>query len=517
MAAADLLARNRKPNEDEVKDALGGVLCRCTGYQKIIEAVLTSANRPALAPSPAAGKALGARAGKVDGIAKLTGAEKFGADAIPADALWLRVIRSPHHRAAFAFGDLAAFAKHAGLVRVLTAQDVPSNGFGIYPHIKDQPVLAEGEARFRGEAVRGADRHARGDRSPGRGALPGDLGAAAAGDRAGRGDAGRRAAGAAGQARQPAARRRREARQRQRRRFPSALPSRKRRFETTFVEHAYIEPEAGWARVVNGRLEDPRHHADALHGPRRSRAGDEARPAAGAHRAHRLRRRLRRQARHVGAAARRARGLAHRPARGLRLPPAGKHGLDHQAPSGAHPRALRLRRRRQAAWPCDVDAVFDTGAYASWGPTVATRVPIHATGPYAVRNVRTRGRAFFTHCHPSGAFRGFGVPQGAIAHEALMDELADRLEHRPARIPPPECAQGRRHHRHRAAARAFRGSAASASTSSGRIGSDGTRKPMRSMQGRSGNSRRCAAASAWAACGTASAIPRWPIPRPCAS
>jgi CO/xanthine dehydrogenase Mo-binding subunit len=42
--------------------------------------------------------------------------------------------------------------------------------------------------------------------------------------------------------------------------------------------------------------------------------------------------------------------------------------------------------------------------------------------------VLARGRAYFTHCHPSGAFRGFGVPQGAIAHEALMDELADRLK-----------------------------------------------------------------------------------------
>jgi CO/xanthine dehydrogenase Mo-binding subunit len=79
--------------------------------------------------------------------------------------------------------------------------------------------------------------------------------------------------------------------------------------------------------------------------------------------------------------------------------------------------------RLQAA---EMDAVFDTDAYASWGPTVATRVPIHATGPYAVPNVRTRGRAYFTHSHPSGAFRGFGVPQAAIAHEALMDALADR-------------------------------------------------------------------------------------------
>ena len=76
---------------------------------------------------------------------------------------------------------------------------------------------------------------------------------------------------------------------------------------------------------------------------------------------------------------------------------------------------------------CDVDGDFDTGAYASWGPTVANRVPVHATGPYAVPNVRDLARAIYTNGPPSGAFRGFGVPQAAIAHEALMDDLADRL------------------------------------------------------------------------------------------
>jgi CO/xanthine dehydrogenase Mo-binding subunit len=76
---------------------------------------------------------------------------------------------------------------------------------------------------------------------------------------------------------------------------------------------------------------------------------------------------------------------------------------------------------------CDVDAAFDTGAYASWGPTVANRVPVHATGPYRVPDVRTWGAAIFTNNPPSGAFRGFGVPQAAIAHEAAMDSLADQL------------------------------------------------------------------------------------------
>ncbi|MFZ5786653.1 MAG: xanthine dehydrogenase family protein molybdopterin-binding subunit, partial [Acidobacteriota bacterium] len=78
---------------------------------------------------------------------------------------------------------------------------------------------------------------------------------------------------------------------------------------------------------------------------------------------------------------------------------------------------------------------FDTGAYASWGPTVANRVPVHATGPYRIPAVAARARAIHTHNPVSGAFRGFGVPQAALALETALDRLADaagldRLEFR---------------------------------------------------------------------------------------
>ena len=46
--------------------------------------------------------------------AKVTGRELFGADAVPADALWLRVVRSPHARARFTLGDLAPLRAAAG-------------------------------------------------------------------------------------------------------------------------------------------------------------------------------------------------------------------------------------------------------------------------------------------------------------------------------------------------------------------------------------------------------------------
>ena len=43
MAAADLLERNPDPSEEDVREALAGNLCRCTGYQNIVKAVLGAA------------------------------------------------------------------------------------------------------------------------------------------------------------------------------------------------------------------------------------------------------------------------------------------------------------------------------------------------------------------------------------------------------------------------------------------------------------------------------------------
>ena len=198
-------------------------------------------------------------------------------------------------------------------------------------------------------------------------------------------------------------------------------------FETAFVEHAYIEPEAGWARRVGDRIEI---HASTQtpYMDRDEIAQRHAAQARGrAHRADGLRRRLRRQARPLGPAADRHRRLEARPAGRAGLYAAREHGRLDQAPSGAGDGASSAATPTASSWPATCAPTFDTGAYASWGPTVANRVPVHAMGPYAVPNVRTWGEAFFTNGPPAGAFRGFGVPQAAIAHEAMMDALADQL------------------------------------------------------------------------------------------
>ena len=75
----------------------------------------------------------------------------------------------------------------------------------------------------------------------------------------------------------------------------------------------------------------------------------------------------------------------------------------------------------------DFEGDFNTGAYSSWGPTVANRVPVHASGPYLVPNYRANTRAVLTHCVPAGAFRGFGVPQTVVAQEQMLDMLAEKL------------------------------------------------------------------------------------------
>jgi carbon-monoxide dehydrogenase small subunit len=45
VAAADLLRHNRNPSDDEIREALSGNLCRCTGYAKIFDAVRLAAQR----------------------------------------------------------------------------------------------------------------------------------------------------------------------------------------------------------------------------------------------------------------------------------------------------------------------------------------------------------------------------------------------------------------------------------------------------------------------------------------
>ena len=118
-------------------------------------------------------------------------------------------------------------------------------------------------------------------------------------------------------------------------------------------------------------------------------------------------------------------------ARGLGSSPTCTNGLLAQesviSTTKRHPSSIRLRAgatRDGKLTAMDFAADFNTGAYSSWGRTVPARVPVHASGPYYVPHYRARVWAVHTHLVPAGAFRGFGVPQTAIAQEQLYDHLA---------------------------------------------------------------------------------------------
>ncbi|MEI2805620.1 molybdopterin-dependent oxidoreductase [Albidovulum sp.] len=423
-AAVALLRDDPAPDEPAITRALGGVLCRCTGYRKIIDAV--AAVPPALAEAGAPGHA-GAAIRRLDGAQKLDGSEAFGDDIAPPDTLEILVIRSPFPRAGFSFGDLEGWrAGQDGIAAVLTAADVPGrNVFGVIPAFADQPAFAETEARFRGEAVAavvGTPQAIRGFDPACFPVIWQELPAAmtpAAAEAPGAALLHQGRAGnlmctgfvACGDAEAALA---------------AADVTVEGRFSTGFVEHAYIEPEAGFARVVDGRVEI---HActqapvmdlesmEILLGMDRSRI--RIVPTA------------------VGGGFGSKLDISLQPYLALGAIKTGQpvrmaysRAESMQSTTKRHPSDIRLRlgaTRDGILKGCDFRGTFNTGAYASWGPTVANRVPVHASGPYRIADYRAEARAIHTNCPPAGAFRGFGVPQAAIALESLLDELAAKL------------------------------------------------------------------------------------------
>lgn len=443
ISAADLLRHppQRPLIRADVEQAIGGTLCRCTGYIQIIDAILDAAHHQGLPvdarDTPPAASCIDVESGvapvvgqsivRVDGVSKVLGQAVYAADTAPPGSLLVRIIRSPYAAARFILGNLREFREtRPGLHRVLTAADIPGcNGFGIYPHLKDQPVLAQDEVRYRGDPVLALVGEADAvlaidwqdlpinwqllepilnpDQALAEGAR--ELHAGAAGNvliqgRTEKGDISRI--------------------------DNAGLVQVRGQFRTGFVEHAYLEPEAGYAQRIGDRVEifattqAPMIDLDevaGILGIDKSRVRIMPSVCGGGFGGKldvSVQAVLAVAAWVIGRPVRIAYNRTESMASSTKRHPA---SIEFQAAADHQGRLQGVR----------LLADFDTGAYASWGPTVAGRVPVHCTGPYRVPNVDCRTRAVLTNNPPCGAFRGFGTPQSALARELGLDELADKL------------------------------------------------------------------------------------------
>jgi CO/xanthine dehydrogenase Mo-binding subunit/aerobic-type carbon monoxide dehydrogenase small subunit (CoxS/CutS family) len=422
VSAVAMLRENSSPTEDDVKDALGGVLCRCTGYRKIIDAVLEVSPTH----SDDAGH-VGSSIRRLDGVEKVSGRDLYGDDIAPSGTKEIFVIRSPFPRAGFKLGDLDSYqSENEDILAILTANDIEGeNAFGVIPQFQDQPVFAVDEVRFRGEAVAAvvASPEFIRDFDPDEFPIAWQE---------------KDAAQNIIKAQSDNAAKLHEKHERnlmcegfvQRGDASSAIIDAEfvveGHFNSGFVEHAYIEPEAGYAEVIDGKVivhactQAPVMDQEALEIIlARDKSQIRIIPSS------------------VGGGFGSKLDISVQPILAVAAIKTGQpvrltytRTESMQSTTKRHPSDIHLKIGANSDGKVtgfDFLGSFDTGAYASWGPTVANRVPVHASGPYLIENYRAKSKGIYTNNPPSGAFRGFGVPQSAIAQESLFDELANKV------------------------------------------------------------------------------------------
>jgi aldehyde oxidoreductase len=439
MAAAALLERNARPSRDEISRWLGSNLCRCTGYQGIVDAIEWAADGrdgpprrwPAadgVAPcdesaSPdrvAPAQAAGIR--RADAMDKATGRAMYAADLTAEGMLHGAVLRSPHPHADIVRIDTERARSMPGVAVVLTAADVPGiNSYG--RKIKDEPVLAESRVRKVGDPVALVVAASRAEAETALAAIKVDYvplpalfdpedaladgapaihpgGNLVAENRVRSGDI------ADG--------------------FARADVVVDGTYETTWNEHAYLEPEAVLA-AWEGETLIVRTPTQYAHYQRTEVARTLGLPVE----------KVRIATTVVGGGfggkteitcqCLAALGTWHtgRPVRIV-------YGRQESFLSSTkrHPFRIRIRTgvtRDGDLTALQVELLADTGAYASFGPGIMVKTFGSAAGPYRWPAVELHGRVAFTNNPTCGAMRGPGTTQAAFALESHLDRVAARV------------------------------------------------------------------------------------------
>lgn len=157
ISAKALLDVEKNPTKEEIKQAIKGNICRCTGYKKIIEAILLAAKcfRGEETPDVAQAKGfVGERAVRQDAAPKILGTAKFAGDIKVEGMVYGSAVRAAYPRALVKAIHIEKALQHPELVKIVLAEDIP--GERILGHLTlDWPALiAVGEeTRYYGDAI----------------------------------------------------------------------------------------------------------------------------------------------------------------------------------------------------------------------------------------------------------------------------------------------------------------------------------------------------------------------------
>ena len=426
MSIKALIDTNPAPTEIDVRKAIHGNICRCTGYKKIIEAALMSA-RYLRERIPVERKVeipvVDERYRRVDAEGKALGIGMYTNDLMLPGMAYGKALRSAYPRARIRAIDTDKALRHPDCIAVFTAENVPENILGHIVH--DWPVMIPvgGVTAYIGDAIALAVSekeesleeilslvhidyevlpavYTTEDALRPDAPLVHETGNVLDTEHIVRGEADNALARCAHVVHKV--------------------------FRTPYTEHAFMEPECAVAAPENDGV---------LVYTSGQSIYDEQREIS----------------------------------RMLKLPPEKVHchsmlvgggfggkedmSVQHHAALCAYltHRPVKVRLTRQESinvhpkrHPMDIDLtvgcdengklvamketiIANTGAYASLGGPVLQRACTHAAGPYNYHNIDILGKAIYTNNVPAGAFRGFGVTQSCFAIECAINLLADQV------------------------------------------------------------------------------------------
>ena len=429
MCAKGLIDQNPDPTRDEAAFAIRGNICRCTGYKKIIDAILLAAKlfredaKDLKAPVV---DHIGQRAHRVDVPEKVLGYGEYVDDMEVEGMIYGSAIRTPYPRARVLSIDKSEALALPGVRAVLTADDVP--GGNKVGHLKKDwdTMIPVGEiTRYVGDAVClvAADtpeileeakklvkieyEELPGVFSPQEALKPDaplvhETGNVLAHEHLVRGDA------------------------------KKAIENSKyvvtKEYYTPFTEHAFLEPECSIAIVDREKEEaliyssdqgtyDTQHECSGMLGWERSKVHVINKLVGGGF-----------GGKEDMSVQHHAALLAYHTGKPVKVKLTRKE-------------SIMIHPKRHPAWmefttACDENGyltgmtakvITDTGAYASLGGPVLQRLCTHAAGPYNYQNIDIDGTAVYTNNPPAGAFRGFGVTQSCFATECNLNLLAEMV------------------------------------------------------------------------------------------